>query len=50
MLCSPQIADQPIISRLVGEVWKIGFDMKEKYDRITVEKMVRTLMEEGDQR
>lgn len=50
MLCSPQIADQPITSRLVGEVWKIGFDTKDKYDRITVEKMIRTLMEEGDQR
>ncbi|KAM1489872.1 hypothetical protein ACFXTO_033073 [Malus domestica] len=48
MLCWPQIADQPVNSRWVGEGWKIGLDMKDTCDRSTVEKMVRALMEEGD--
>ncbi|KAM1198322.1 hypothetical protein ACFX2J_009698 [Malus domestica] len=50
MLCWPQLADQQVNSRWVGEGWKIGLDMKDTCDRSTVEKMLRGLMEEGDQR
>ncbi|TXG58719.1 hypothetical protein EZV62_016548 [Acer yangbiense] len=44
-ICWPQIADQPVNSRCVSEVWKIGFDMKDTCDRSTVEKLVRDLMD-----
>ncbi|KAL3837752.1 hypothetical protein ACJIZ3_022343 [Penstemon smallii] len=47
MICWPFYADQQVNSRLVGEVWKNGVDMKDKCDRRIVEKMVRELMEEG---
>ncbi|CBI36705.3 unnamed protein product, partial [Vitis vinifera] len=33
-------------SRFVSHVWKIGMDMKDTCDRVTVEKMVRDVMEE----
>lgn len=45
MICWPYFADQMINSRFVGEVWKLGLDMKDTCDRITIEKMVRELME-----
>ncbi|KAK0585763.1 hypothetical protein LWI29_033747 [Acer saccharum] len=45
MICWPQIADQPVNSRCVSEVWKIGFDMKDTCDRSTVEKLVTDLIE-----
>ncbi|XP_062006838.1 7-deoxyloganetic acid glucosyltransferase-like [Rosa rugosa] len=45
MLCWPQLADQQVNSRWVGEVWKIGVDMKDTCDRSTIEKMIKTLME-----
>ncbi|KAL5807014.1 hypothetical protein ACOSQ4_029747 [Xanthoceras sorbifolium] len=45
MICWPQISDQPVNSRCVSEVWKIGFDMKDPCDRSTVEKFVRDLMD-----
>lgn len=45
MLCWPFLADQQINSRFVGEVWKIGMDMKDSCDRVVIEKMVRDLME-----
>ncbi|KAL2902164.1 7-deoxyloganetic acid glucosyltransferase [Bienertia sinuspersici] len=45
MLCWPNGIDQLVISRFVGEVWKIGIDMKDKCDRVVVEDMVRDLME-----
>ncbi|KAL8526802.1 hypothetical protein ACS0TY_015863 [Phlomoides rotata] len=45
MICRPMIVEQPVNSRCVGEVWKIGLDMKGDCDRLTVEKMVRELME-----
>ncbi|KAA8534136.1 hypothetical protein F0562_031671 [Nyssa sinensis] len=45
MICWPYYADQQVNSRLVGEVWKLGMDMKDTCDRITVEKMVYDLME-----
>ncbi|KAK4833704.1 hypothetical protein QYF36_002791 [Acer negundo] len=44
MICWPQIADQQVNSRCVSEVWKIGFDMKDTCDRLTVEKLVRDLI------
>ena len=46
MICWPYFADQPIISRYVGEVWKLGMDMKDVCDRKVVEKMVNDLMVE----
>lgn len=49
MLCWPKVADQQVNSRWVGEVWKIGFDMKDTCDRSTVDKMIRALME-GEER
>ncbi|KAL3523919.1 hypothetical protein ACH5RR_016753 [Cinchona calisaya] len=44
MICWPYFADQMINSRFVGEVWKIGLDMKDTCDRVIIEKMVRDLM------
>ncbi|XVE96984.1 hypothetical protein REPUB_Repub02eG0271300 [Reevesia pubescens] len=46
MICWPKLPDQLVNSRWVSEVWKIGLDMKDICDRSTVEKMVRTLMED----
>lgn len=46
MICSPYFLDQQVNSRFVGEVWKLGLDMKDTCDRVIVEKMVRELMEE----
>ena len=46
MICWPCFADQQINSRFVSHVWKLGLDMKDTCDRVTVEKMVRELMEE----
>ncbi|KAK1268364.1 UDP-glycosyltransferase 85A5 [Acorus gramineus] len=45
MLCWPFFADQQINSRYVSEVWKVGLDIKDTCDRVTVERMVRELME-----
>nr|WRW51046.1 7-deoxyloganetic acid glucosyltransferase [Uncaria rhynchophylla] len=45
MICWPYFADQTINSRFVGEVWKLGLDMKDTCDRATVQNMVRDLME-----
>ncbi|XVE69324.1 hypothetical protein DITRI_Ditri09bG0143300 [Diplodiscus trichospermus] len=44
MVCWPYFADQQVNSRFVGEVWKIGLDMKDVCDRKIVEKMVIDLM------
>ncbi|XP_024986923.1 7-deoxyloganetic acid glucosyltransferase-like [Cynara cardunculus var. scolymus] len=44
MICWPYYADQQVNSRLVGEVWKLGFDMKDICDRVVVEKIVKDLM------
>lgn len=46
MICWPYFADQQIISRYVGEVWKLGMDMKDVCDRKIVERMVNDLMVE----
>ncbi|PIA51802.1 hypothetical protein AQUCO_01100581v1 [Aquilegia coerulea] len=45
MLCWPQIGDHYINSRFVSEVWKVGLDMKDTCDRLTIEKMVNDLMD-----
>ncbi|CAJ1949218.1 unnamed protein product [Sphenostylis stenocarpa] len=45
MLCCPFIADQPVNSRCVSEQWRTGLSMNRMCDRLTVEKMVRDLME-----
>ncbi|XP_050209062.1 7-deoxyloganetic acid glucosyltransferase-like [Mercurialis annua] len=44
MICWPYFGDQQINSRFVGEIWKIGLDMKDLCDREIVEKMVNDLM------
>ncbi|KAJ9684459.1 hypothetical protein PVL29_016765 [Vitis rotundifolia] len=46
MICWPYFADQQVNSRFVSHVWKLGMDMKDSCDRVTVEKMVRDLMKE----
>lgn len=45
MICWPYFADQQINSRFVGEVWKVGLDMKDTCDRFIVEAMINDLME-----
>ncbi|XP_065869908.1 7-deoxyloganetic acid glucosyltransferase-like [Euphorbia lathyris] len=44
MICWPYYGDQQVNSRFVGEVWKLGLDMKDTCDRNIVEKMVNDLM------
>ncbi|RZC43418.1 hypothetical protein C5167_036366 [Papaver somniferum] len=46
MICWPHFADQPINSRYVSEVWKIGMDMKDTCSRTIVEKLVRDMMDD----
>ncbi|KAI7739961.1 hypothetical protein M8C21_004174 [Ambrosia artemisiifolia] len=46
MICWPYFLDQQVNSRFVGEVWKLGLDMKDTCDRVIVEKTVRELMED----
>ncbi|CAK9171809.1 unnamed protein product [Ilex paraguariensis] len=45
MICWPYFADQQVNSRYVGEVWKLGLDIKDTCDRAIVEKAVKDLME-----
>ncbi|KAH0458770.1 hypothetical protein IEQ34_011584 [Dendrobium chrysotoxum] len=45
MVCWPWAWDQLVNSRLVGEVWKVGLDMKDVCKREMVESMVRAAME-----
>ncbi|XP_071689420.1 7-deoxyloganetic acid glucosyltransferase-like [Rutidosis leptorrhynchoides] len=45
MICWPYFVDQQVNSRFVGEVWKIGVDMKDTCDRLIVENAVRDVME-----
>ncbi|KAE8684787.1 UDP-glucosyl transferase 85A3 [Hibiscus syriacus] len=45
MICCPVISDQQVNSRFVSEVWRVGLDMKDRYERSVVEQMVRDLME-----
>lgn len=46
MICWPQLGDQPVNSRCVSEMWRIGIDMKGPCDRWRIEKMVRDVMED----
>ncbi|KAI7749538.1 hypothetical protein M8C21_006280, partial [Ambrosia artemisiifolia] len=46
MICWPYFLDQQVNSRFVGEVWKLGLDMKDTCDRVIVKKTVRELMED----
>nr|AFK79038.1 glycosyltransferase UGT6 [Bupleurum chinense] len=46
MLCWPYFVDQQVNSRFVQEVWSVGIDIKDKCDRVTIEKAVREIMEE----
>lgn len=46
MICWPRHADQPVNSRFVSEVWKLGVEMKDVCDRNVVERMVNVLMEQ----
>ncbi|KAK9063391.1 hypothetical protein SSX86_017261 [Deinandra increscens subsp. villosa] len=45
MVCWPYLVDQQVNSRFVGEVWKMGVDMKDTCDRLIVEKVVREIMD-----
>ncbi|PQP92586.1 7-deoxyloganetic acid UDP-glucosyltransferase-like protein [Prunus yedoensis var. nudiflora] len=45
-MCWSNFADQMMNSRLVSEVWKLGIDMKDRCDRVIIEKMIRDLMGE----
>ncbi|KAL7588850.1 hypothetical protein Lser_V15G36172 [Lactuca serriola] len=44
MICWPYFVDQQVNSRFVGEVWKLGIDMKDTCDRFIVEKAVKDVM------
>ncbi|KAI3969123.1 hypothetical protein MKW92_017375 [Papaver armeniacum] len=44
MVCWPHLGDQQVNSRYVSEVWKIGMDMKDNCNRLTVEKLIREMM------
>ena len=46
LICWPYFAEQQVNSRVVGQVWKLGLDMKDVCDRKVVEKMVNDLMVE----
>ncbi|XAR65877.1 7-deoxyloganetic acid glucosyltransferase [Bertholletia excelsa] len=48
MICWPWAADQQVNSRFVEEVWRIGVDMKDTCDRVTIERFVRDLMEQNN--
>ncbi|KAJ6826724.1 7-deoxyloganetic acid glucosyltransferase-like [Iris pallida] len=48
MICWPFFADQQVNSRFVGEVWKVGVDMKDLCGRSVVEGMVRKVMDGGE--
>ncbi|VFQ72853.1 unnamed protein product [Cuscuta campestris] len=50
MICWALGVDQMVTSRLVSEVWKVGLDIKDKCDRVTVENAVRELMTMGKRR
>ncbi|KAM0954108.1 putative 7-deoxyloganetic acid glucosyltransferase [Dioscorea sansibarensis] len=45
MICRPFFADQLINSRFTSEVWRIGVDMKDKFDKETVKRLVKEVME-----
>ncbi|CAH9065112.1 unnamed protein product [Cuscuta europaea] len=46
MMCWPYFVDQQVNSRFVQEVWQLGVDMKDVYDRGSIERMIREVMED----
>ncbi|KAG6433249.1 hypothetical protein SASPL_104857 [Salvia splendens] len=42
---SQEVLAHPAVGGFVGEVWKVGLNMKDSCDRVVVEKMVREVME-----
>ncbi|CAH9091230.1 unnamed protein product [Cuscuta epithymum] len=46
MMCWPYFVDQQVNSRFVQEVWRLGVDMKDVYDRGSIERMIREVMED----
>lgn len=40
MIWWPHFVDQPVNSRYVGEVWKVGLDMKDKCERSVVKEVM----------
>ncbi|XP_023771090.1 7-deoxyloganetic acid glucosyltransferase [Lactuca sativa] len=47
MICWPYFSDQQVNSRFVGQVWKLGIDIKDTCDRLIIEKAVKDVMETG---
>lgn len=45
MICLPILGDQPSNSTWIDRVWKIGIEGDEKWNRSTVEMMIRALMD-----
>ncbi|MFS7961279.1 putative 7-deoxyloganetin glucosyltransferase [Helianthus anomalus] len=45
MVCWPYFGDQQTNTRFVGEVWKMGVDLKDTCDRLGIEKAVRDIMD-----
>jgi UDP:flavonoid glycosyltransferase YjiC (YdhE family) len=45
MICWPFYTDQQVNSRFVGEVWKVGIDIKDTSNRYIVEKAIRDVMD-----
>ncbi|VFQ72852.1 unnamed protein product [Cuscuta campestris] len=46
MICWPYFVDQQVNSRFVQEVWRVGLDMKDVYERGRIERMIREVMED----
>ncbi|KAJ0525553.1 putative cytokinin 7-beta-glucosyltransferase [Helianthus annuus] len=44
MICSPSFADQLPIARNVSDVWKIGVELKNGFERGEIESAIKTLM------
>lgn len=50
MISWPQIGDQTSNATWITKVWKIGVQMEGSYDRSTVETMVKSIMEQQDEK
>ena len=44
MICWPVFGDHQLNNRWVSERWRIGLDMKDMCDRLTIEMMIKTLL------
>ncbi|WOH02268.1 hypothetical protein DCAR_0521657 [Daucus carota subsp. sativus] len=51
MMCRPFYVDQPVVSRFISYVWKIGLELETKFDRRNVESTIRRLFggKEGEE-